>query len=128
VFWKANAKAGDDAEAVIAAVGDKWIKTKGSNDQLTEFCNLVKLVGVLYQQDADAKGEIAEVNGVPANELTSEHDGATTHTWVAIDVPHYVVKVETEGGDEPSTMTFSDFDKELNLTAPTADEIADLGQ
>jgi hypothetical protein len=124
-FWKA---AGAAADKVAALSGGKWLNSKETNKSLTKACDLTHLLVVLYEHYSDAKGELAEVNGVPAVELIGEKNGTTTHTWVAIDVPHYIVKVETEGGDEPSTMTFSDFDKELDLTAPTADEIADLGQ
>jgi hypothetical protein len=128
-FWTANA--GAQAQAVIALVGDKWLKTGGSDAQLAELCDLDKFVDGLDKDKGgtgDTKGEITEINGVDAIEISSEKDGATTHAWVAVDGRHYIVKLETTGGDQPGTMTFTDFDKELSLTAPPADEVADLGQ
>jgi hypothetical protein len=127
-FWTANA--GAQAEAVIAMLGDKWLKTSGSDAQLAELCDLDKFLDGMDKDKGtgDAKGEITEINGVDAIEITSEKDGATTHAWVAVDGKHYIVKLETEGGEQPGTLTFSDFDKELNVTAPPADEVTDLGQ
>jgi hypothetical protein len=125
-FWTANA--GAQAQAVIALVGDKWLKTGGSDAQLAELCDLDKFLDGMDKDEGtgDAKGEITEINGVDAIEISSENNGATTHAWVAVDGKHYVVKLETTGGDQPGTMTFTDFDKELNLTAPPADQITDL--
>jgi hypothetical protein len=127
-FWTANA--GPQAQAVIDMLGDKWLKSGGSDAQLAELCDLDKFLEGMDEDEGtgDAKGEVSEINGVDAIEITSEKDGATTHAWVAVDGKHYIVKLETEGGDEPGTMTFSDFDKELDLTAPPADEVTDLGQ
>jgi len=126
-FWKATA--GTNAEAVIALVGDKWVKS-GTNDQLTELCDLDRVLDSLDEDKGteDAKGDIAEVNGLQAIEITTKQDGGTTHAWVALDGKHYVLKVESEGGSEPGTLTFSDFNKELDLTAPADEEVVDFGQ
>jgi len=127
-FWTANA--GAQAQALIQLLGDKWLKTGGSDSQLAELCDLDKFLDGLDkdQGTADAKGETSEINGVDAVEITSEKDGATAHIWVAVDGKHYIVKLVTEGGDQPGTLTFSDFDKELHVTAPPADQVTDLGQ
>jgi len=124
-FWRSAGAAADKAAALS---GGKWVNSKEANNSLTKACDLTQILAALYEHDSDAQGELAEVNGVPAVELIGERDGITTHTWNAIDYPHYLLKVETEGGDKPGTLSFSDFDKELNLTAPAADQIADLGQ
>jgi len=126
-FWKATA--GTDADAVIALIGDKWVKS-GSNDQLTQLCDLDRILESLDKDNGteDAKGDIAEVNGLQAIEITTKQDGGTTHAWVALDGKHYVLKVESEGGTEPGTLTFSDFNKELKLTAPADEEVIDFGQ
>lgn len=120
-FWRA---AGAGSDKVAALTGGNWLHSKEANESLTKACDLTDVLAVLYEHDSDAKGALAEVNGVPAVELIGEEDGTTTHTWVAIDYPHYLLKVDEEGGHAPSTLTFSEFDKELNLTAPAADEIA----
>jgi hypothetical protein len=125
-FWTANA--GSQAPAVIAMLGDKWMKTGDSDAQLSQLCDLDQFLDGMDEDKGtdDALGEVATVEGVQAIEITSKKDGGTTHAWVAIDGKHYIVKLEMEGGDEPGTVTFSDFNKELELTAPAADEIVDL--
>ena len=125
-FWTANA--GSQAPAVIAMLGDKWMKTGSSDDQLAQLCDLDQFLDGMDEDKGtdDALGEVTDVEGVQAIEITSKKDGGTTHAWVAVDGKHYIVKLEMEGGDEPGTITFSDFNKELELTAPAADEIVDL--
>jgi hypothetical protein len=125
-FWTANA--GSQAQALIQMLGDKWMKTGASEDQVGQLCDLDKFInGMGDDKGTDpALGEVATVEGVRAIEITSKKDGGTTHAWVAVDGKHYIVKLEMEGGDEPGTVTFSDFNKELELTAPADDEILDL--
>ena len=126
-FWTANA--GSQAPMVISMLGDKWMAAGSSDDQLAELCDLDKFLEGLDQDKGtdDAKGDIATVEGVKALEITAKQDGGTSHAWVAVDGKHYIVKMEMEGGTEPGSVTFSDFNKELDLTAPSSDEVVDLG-
>jgi hypothetical protein len=48
--------------------------------------------------------------------------------WVATEDPHHILEMEVDQGDEPGTITFSEFDEELDVQAPAEDEVIDLEQ
>ena len=123
-FWRASA--GEGADAVIAAVGDKWVAV--GTDDIESFEGLCDL-DELLEGDGD-EGESTPknagkdtINGQEVVKVTTEKDGDTTTTYVAVDDPHYVIRLQNPAGD----FTFSDFDLDVNVDAPTDDEVADLG-
>src|SRR4249919_1593130 len=95
-FWRANAA--DSADAIISAVGDKWVLDTDSN--FAQFCDLDAFFDNLFK---DEKG--------------------TSVGYVLINGDHYLLKLERTEGDEPGRLEFSDFDKEFDVTAPADDEV-----
>lgn len=127
-FW--SSFAGDSADQVMAAVGDKWVAIPAESESFNQFCDLDTLLDQLLKDDNTestySKSGTDEVDGEDVVKVDNEENGETSTGYVLVDDPHYLVKVEkTEGADQGS-MTFSEFDEDFDVEAPSADEIADL--
>ena len=58
-------------------------------------------------------------------ESTDPEDGSSMG-YVLADGPHYLVKIERTEGEEQGSVTFSDFDEDVDVEAPADDEVVDL--
>lgn len=129
-FWSGAAGGEGAATQMTALLGDKWAKMPEAEGGFTSFCDLDGLLDEFDSGDAtqgDATiGKQVDVDGVPALELISEDSNATT-AWVAINAPHYIVKVSAEGEDAGS-IVFTDFNEPVNAEAPAADDVVDLSK
>lgn len=126
-FWKSFA--GDSAPKIIAAIGDKWVVMPAGNDGAAEFCDLDELLDELIQDDDDttySKKETEDVDGEKALAVESTDDDGSSTGYVLVDEPHYLVKVEKTEGDEPGSVTFSEFDEAIDVKAPADDEVIDM--
>lgn len=126
-FWQTYA--GPAADQVVAAVGDKWVVLP--EDQAADFasqCDLDEFTSELGSEDAESEvGETSEIDGQEVVMITSEtSEGDPLEAAVATDEPHHVLQLEVTDGAEPGTLTFSDFDEDLDLEAPADDDVVDL--
>jgi hypothetical protein len=124
-FWRAQA--GPQADQIISSVGDRWVQLPEGDQSFTSFCDLEGLLKQIGQDEQDKPsktGETQEVDGEEAVKLTrdAQQGGGTITVWVAVDDPHHILKVEQAEGDSPGTITFSEFDKDVSIDAPTDDE------
>ena len=46
--------------------------------------------------------------------------------WIATEGKHYILKLEVTDGEEPGTITFSEFNEDVDVEAPAEDEVIDL--
>jgi hypothetical protein len=125
-FWRAQA--GDAADQIISAVGDKWVQLSEGDQSFASFCDLNGLLDQIGGDQSDSeskKGETEDVDGTEAIKLTrdAQQGGGTITVWVAVDDPHHILKVEQAGGDSPGTFTFSEFDQDASVEAPADDEV-----
>jgi hypothetical protein len=125
-FWRANAA--DQADAIISAVGDKWVLDTDSN--FAQFCDLDAFFDNLFKDEQGAsKYETTgtdEIDGKEVIKVEQSDDKGTSVGYVLIDGDHYLLKLERTEGDEPGHLEFSDFDEEFDVTAPADDEVIDL--
>ncbi|MGW3623523.1 hypothetical protein [Streptomyces sp. NPDC000880] len=119
----------EETAALINMMKGRWVKTGAwdpeARDSL-QLCELDKLLAGLEANDNAARraGE-ATVNGRRA--VITESDGKETYTaYVAADGEPYLLKFEQLGGDEPGTMTFSEYNKPVPAKKPAANDILDL--
>lgn len=116
-FWEQQA--GEQAAAIQAIVGDKWVLLPGGGT-FESFCNVNQLVGNIEGSEYEKLGD-AEVDGEDAVRLTSTGESSTT-IYVATDEPHRLLKIESQTG----ALTFSGFDEDVTVEAPPEDEVVDL--
>ena len=126
-FWRSNG--GEQADAIIAAVGDKWVLDTDAN--FAQFCDLDAFFDNIFAEEDGTKADYKvtgtdEVDGekVVKVERTGK-DGPATG-YVLVDGKHYLVKLERTEGDDEGSIEFSDFNKEFEVEAPADDEVVDL--
>ncbi|MQS13603.1 hypothetical protein F7Q99_15325 [Streptomyces kaniharaensis] len=113
---------------------DRWIRIKPGDDlaSITTFC---ELKGIPVFGDGDWYKQVfsdgtTTVNGQKAVTVVSstQKDGAF-NGYVAVDGPARPVRVESshvEGSTDGTTMDFSDYDAQVTVSLPPADQIIDL--
>lgn len=125
-FWETQA--GDQAEQIMGIVGDKWVVDP--NDQFSSFCDLDTLLDDIGDPEGldDVKSDGTEdIDGDEAVKLVGEdEDGTETTAYVAVDDPHYILKIEANGDDEEGEATFSEFDEDVEVEAPADDDVIEL--
>jgi hypothetical protein len=115
-FWRSQAA--DQADQIIALVGDKWVVDP--NGQFSSFCDLDGLLEDIGDPEGveDAKTDgTDDVDGDEAVKVVGDDDGSETTAYVAVDSPHYILKVVVTGDDEGEA-SFSAFDEDVDVEAP----------
>lgn len=131
-FWESTAPG--QAEVILDMLDGKWAKTPPQGDEgFGELCNLDNFVDELAEEDDEKEnvevGDVEEVDDQDAVLLSGEdEDGGTTRAWISVDSPHYILKMEKEGGDDPGQMSFSDYDEDVDASSPPEDEYVDITQ
>jgi len=125
-FWRAQG--GPAADQIISTVGDDWVQLPEGDESFASFCDLDGLLEQIEDDDDEKpseKGETEDVDGQEAIKLTRDNKegGGTTTVWVAVDDPHHILKVEREGGEAPSSVSFSEFGEDVSIESPGADEV-----
>jgi hypothetical protein len=123
-------KGGADADQIIAAVGDKWVVAPEGQDGFDQFCDVSDLMDEMLKDDGDestyTKGDTQDVDGDQAIAVDNKDSKGTSTGYILVDDPHYLVKIEKTEGDDTGTVTFSEFNADVDVEAPADDEIIDL--
>ncbi|MEO3763112.1 hypothetical protein [Streptomyces sp. B8F3] len=123
-FWEQNAGSPEQAQLIEATVGDRWVEMGAGQDDFASFCDLDTVLKDMDDEDKGdkkdntEKGDEGEVRGTPTITLIAKEDGETTRVHIATEGEPYILKMEMEGGDEPGTAEFSEFNEKVDVTAP----------
>lgn len=129
-FWRSFG--GANADQILTAVGDQWVVIGEDEDSFNQFCDVDELLDELLKDDADDKSTYEkvgtdELDGEDVIKIENTEEGEEASIgYVLVDEPHYLVKVERTEGEDQGSVTFSDFDEELEVEAPADDEVVDL--
>lgn len=121
---------GEQADAVSAFIGDSWVvDTTGavtpSNCDLEEFIAQVTS-DEQEENDPEVVG-VEELDGEEVVKLTFTNDDGDGTVYVLTEGEHYIARFSLEG-DNPGTVTFSDFDEAVEVETPGDDEVVDLAE
>lgn len=130
-FWEKSA--GESAEQIISIVGDKWVVVPEGEDGFGQFCDLDDLLEQMLKDDDEddkatfSKGDTEEIDGDEAIAIDQDdpENGKSTG-YVLVDDPHYLVKIEKTDGEDSGTVTFSEFDEDVDAEAPAEEDTIDL--
>ena len=125
-FWRTNA--GSSADAIIQAVGDKWVLDTDSN--FSQFCDLDSFFDSMFKaDDTSSTYKTTGTDTLDGKDVVkvdqTDKDGSSTG-YVLIDGKHYLVKIERTDGDQPGKIEFTDFNTKFTVDAPADDEVVDL--
>lgn len=127
-FW--SAFAGENAQAVLGVVGDKWVVIPEEDDSFNTFCDVDSLLDELLKDSDDgstySNEGTEELDGEDVVAIDNEAEDGRSTGYVLVDDPHYLVKVERTDGESTGAVTFSEFDEEFEVEAPAADDVVDL--
>jgi hypothetical protein len=119
---------GEQAAAVAEFVGDSWVVD--TNGEVTPSnCNMQ---GFIEQVTADEEDEsdaevagVEELDGEEVVKLTFTNEDGEGTVYVLADGEHYITQFEV-GGENPGTVSFSEFDEEVEVETPAAEDVVDL--
>ena len=118
----------EQVDAVAEAVDGKYLAD--DQDQFASFCDLEDLLSNITDFNADddvTKGDEDEVDGQATIIIEgTTDDGDPSQAFIATGDKHYILKFAATG-EEPGEVIFSKFDEDFEVTAPSDDEVADLG-
>jgi len=124
-FWREQAP--DDADTIIAAVGDKWVIDNDEN--FSQFCDLNALFDTLFKDEGDGGEYTAtgtdEVDGQEVVKVEQSDTDGSSVGYVLVEGKHYLVRIERTEGDQPGQIDFSGFDEDVEVEAPSADQVVD---
>lgn len=127
-FWRNTSQTPAQGEAFVRKVGSKWVRMGESAGGFSSFCDLDQIVSSISEESITVeKGDFGEVDGIGAVSLTKPGSlGGTDTVWAAADGRHYILKLETVGGDEPGSFTLTDHDQPVDVHIPDTSEVVDL--
>ncbi len=124
-FWRQQAP--DDADAIIAAVGDKWVID--SDASFSQFCDLEAFFDNIFKDEADGGAYKTtgtdEVDGQQVVKVEQSDEDGSSVGYVLVEGDHYLLKIERTEGEDPGKLEFSEFDEDVEVEAPSADEVVD---
>ncbi|MDH2392465.1 hypothetical protein QCN29_27550 [Streptomyces sp. HNM0663] len=119
----------EEAAGIAELFKGRWIKIpedESDPDDLAAMCDVDTHLELADRSKTGlAKGEDADVDGKKAAVLTKKAGAETFTYYVAKDGEPYLLKFTSEGGKEPESVQFADFNASLTVEAPPADQVLD---
>ncbi|MDV5146232.1 hypothetical protein R1T08_19005 [Streptomyces sp. SBC-4] len=118
----------EELEALVDKVGGRWTKPPVDGPDAPEdlaICNRVTFDASLEinWEDDSAKGDPTTVDGRKALKLVKAGGENETAVYIAAEGPPYILKIVMKGGDVSGTITYSHYDRPVEVTAPPAEDI-----
>ena len=125
-FWRQYS--GDPTGQLANLMRDRWMLMPPRQSWSEDVCDLQQ-----FFRDSNGKPEPARVQGTEDIEgvetvriATTTDQGSPLTVWVSTDDPHVVLRMGVPRGKDRGTLTFADFDEELDVEAPPDDEVIDV--
>lgn len=135
--WSALLRTEKIARQVLDQAGTRWTRLPlddvvgDGNTGLSpdRFCDPEKLFDSMDGSDGGrgmTVGSQGAIGGQQAVEVVEKTSKATTKIWVAIEEPHYILRLEIVSGTHVADSTFSDFNDPQRSFELAADRVVDL--
>jgi hypothetical protein len=126
-FWAATVKNPADAARLTARVGDRWVRLPEVANDLTDYCNLEKLLSEATKGDNSGYRRVGteDIGDQATIQLANDVPGESAQLWVATGRDHYLVQERLSGSVE-GTVGFSDFNVPVDAQAPDGRDVFDL--
>ncbi len=131
-YWENALKQQPGAARKMAPkLQDKWVRMPANDATTTGVCDKQGFVAAMDEDKSERqgmkRGDTTEVDGEEALKLTKKNSaGETLALYVATKGEPYILKTTTEGGENPGSVTFSDYDKPVEPEQPPAGQTVDL--
>jgi hypothetical protein len=113
-------------EGVVELLGDRWLEAPTDDPEfasLAQLSDMDRLLGEILDPSGElTKGDVTDVDGLPAIPLTS--DGSDGTLYVASTGTPFPLRIEAPDGR--GEVVFSAWDEPVELTAPT--DAVDISQ
>lgn len=115
----------DETAAAVQLMADRWSKSSATSSDakgMATFCDLDLILAEFKDVDSAARrGEQTSVDGTPALAL-HETEGKDKYTiYVATEGKPYLLKIVNNTTKRTESLTFGDYDKPVDTTAPSGD-------
>lgn len=131
-YWQDALKQQPDAAQKMAPkLQGKWVKMPANDAATAGVCDKQGLIAAMDEDKSERqgmkRGDTTEVGGEEALKLTKKGSaGETLALYVATEGEPYILKTTTEGGKNPGSVTFSDYNKPVSPEQPPADQTVDM--
>lgn len=126
----------ENAIVVGPLFAGRWVDTN-SGEEFNPLCTFVAELLTPAEQEAVDAGDVpdtlevtnkglSEAAGVKAVKLKVVEDKSSSHIWVALDEPHYILKLTETDRRGDMEVVLSDFDFPQDVELPKKREILDL--
>ena len=122
-FWEAQA--GSSAERLMDLAGDKWVTNSGDPSGFGELCDLDNFLESLETKPDDAEIDgTEEIDGTDTVRLSfKSEEGNEGVAFITGEDPHRILRFDVE---EEGQVDFTDFNEELSVETPAAEDTFDL--
>ncbi|MFH9074180.1 hypothetical protein [Streptomyces alboflavus] len=115
----------DETAAAVQLMADRWSKSSATSSDakgMATFCDLDLILAEFKDVNSAARrGEQTSVDGTPALAL-HETEGKDKYTiYVATEGKPYLLKIVNNTEKRSESLTFGDYDKPVDTTAPSGD-------
>lgn len=129
-MWTSRTTSDRQAELVLDKYSGAWFA--GDKKDLAQLCDIEKFLSN-FEVDQDDKGgdvgvgDVEEVGDIDAVMLSGRDGKKLCKIWVAVDAPHYVVKMtQRKRGDATQVIYFEEFGVEVDIVAPDKKDVMAL--
>ncbi|MGV9288509.1 hypothetical protein [Streptomyces sp. NPDC003719] len=121
------------AQQMVPKLRDKWVKMPADDASLAGVCDKQGFIAAMDEDKSERedlkRGSTTEVDGEEALQLTKKTaEGEQLGLYVATEDEPYLLRTTTEGGKNPGSMTFSDYNEPVRPEQPPAGETVDMKQ
>ncbi|WP_254404849.1 hypothetical protein [Streptomyces sp. AC627_RSS907] len=123
----------DTARKMVPKLQGKWVRMPANDATTAGVCDKQGFIAAMDEDKSDRRGmkrgSTSEVDGKEALKLTKKTSaGQTLALYVATEGEPYILRTTTEGGENPGSVTFGEYDEPVRPEQPPAGQTVDLKQ